>query len=43
MRLTPILIVYIVVLLIAAIAVKELNKCTQQLEKKIRIQEKSHE
>jgi hypothetical protein len=31
MRFTPVIIVYIIVLLIAAIAVKELNKCTMEL------------
>lgn len=40
MRFTPVLIVYIILLMITAIAVKELNKCTMALEKyKIRIQE----
>lgn len=44
MRFTPVIIVYIVVLLIAAIAVKELNVCTAKLEKyRIRIQEQNHE
>lgn len=40
MRFTPILIVYLVILMITAVAVKQLNKCTVELEKyKIRIQE----
>lgn len=40
MKFTPILIVYCILLLITAIAVKELNKCTNILERyKIKIQE----
>jgi hypothetical protein len=33
MKFTPVLIVYIIVLIIAIIAVKELNSCTQKLER----------
>ena len=32
MRFTPVIIVYMIVLMIAAIAVKQLNKCTVELQ-----------
>lgn len=44
MRFTPVIIVYIAVLAIAAIAVKQLNQCTTALNKyKIELQEKNNE
>ena len=33
MRFTPVLIVYLVLLMITAVAVRELNKCTTKLDK----------
>lgn len=42
MKFTPVILVYIIVLAIAAVAVRKLNQCTLELEtskKKIRIQE----
>jgi len=40
MRFTPVLIVYLIVLTIAAIAVKELNRCTVELRQH---KEENHE
>lgn len=41
MRFTPVLIVYCIIMFIAAVAVRELNKCTTELRK--HKQEQSHE
>jgi len=40
MRFTPVLIVYLIVLAIAAIAVRELNRCTVELKNH---KERAHE
>lgn len=41
MRFTPILLIYCVLMFIAAIAVRELNKCTVELQKQI--EDQTHE